>query len=81
MSRLDKVLQYRKQLDQAHRQVAVAEGKLESAKETLSVDFGCHIEEAKNALERLDSKLRRLNQKASKKLKSFEDKWEEQLES
>jgi len=82
MSNLDKVLQYRKQVDKARRQVDMAEGALEHAKEDLAQKFNCEtINDGVALLSRLKSKVKKLHNKATIKLKKFERKWKDQLES
>jgi hypothetical protein len=80
MSNLDKVLQYREQVDEAHRQVALSEGALQHAIKNLSADFNCDtVEDGEILLSRLQNKIKKLNKKISKKQRAFENKWKDQL--
>ena len=82
MSRLDKVIELRSQVDQAHRQVAMAEGALERAVEDLSHGYGCNnAKDGSRVLQHLESKVHKLRGRMNRKLTAFEDKWKDQLES
>lgn len=79
MNNLNKILQYRKQIDQAHRQVAMAEGALERSLKDLS-DLGCDsIAEGETKLKRLRTKVAKLKKEANDKLTQFEKKWRDVL--
>ena len=81
MDNLDKVLQYRRQLEQAHQQVAKAEGALEHAMKELHSECGLNTATAGNKLrESLQEKVTTLRQQMNKQLKAFEAKWGKHLD-
>lgn len=80
MSTLDKVIHHRRKVDQAHRQVAVAEGSLKRAMEDLSQKYKCStISKGKEHLQELKTTARRLQKQTDAKLSTFEKKWSDYL--
>ena len=81
MSSLDVVLQYRKQVDQAQRQVVLAEGALKRARKDLKKEFNCiGTNRGFLKLQHLKSKAKKCRNKAEIKLKNFKKKWKDQLD-
>lgn len=80
MKDLSKITQYRKKVDQAHKQVVIAEGSLTRAMDELEQKHGCStISEGKTVLRKLQNKAKRLRKKANDKLSTFEEKWRDKL--
>lgn len=80
MSNLEEVLQYREQIEQEQRQIAMAEGKLQQTMEQLRKRFYCRsLEEGKQALKDLKRKRAKAQRMADKKLTTFIQKWKDVL--
>lgn len=81
MSNLDEVLQYRKKLNQTHRQLAMAEGALSQAIKELNQKHQCKtIIKGKSKLKKLQNRHNKLLDEADAKLIKFQQKWKDQLE-
>lgn len=80
MNDLDKVLQYRRKVDEAKERIAKAEGRLESAMESLLHGYVCGtVKAGRQALHDLQQKRDKAEREAKEKLKAFTERWKGKL--
>jgi len=78
---LDKVLQYREQIDQRKQDIGRIEGRLDAVMHELQSKYGCkNIVDGQAKLKRLRHEADIAGKKTQEKLQAFEKKWEEHLE-
>ena len=81
MNDLDRIIGFRKKVDQNRHQMILAEGAAKHAMEKLKDEFNCvSLTQAKRILRKKQNNIKTLRQKINIKLRKFKKKWEQQLD-